>query len=93
MLYTWVEWLKEQKHLWAPATDPEHDTADHLAADAALAAELQEVAKALCLTQQACMHVTPASLYAACCMLAQKLTCAYVISLWCKCPMVASLLA
>ncbi|KAL3135682.1 hypothetical protein ABBQ38_006154 [Trebouxia sp. C0009 RCD-2024] len=42
VLYTWVEWLKDQQQLWAPASGPEQPSPDRLDSDAKLAEALQQ---------------------------------------------------
>lgn len=42
-LYTWVEWLKEQQHLWAPAPEPKQITCEREDSDAELAHAVQQV--------------------------------------------------
>lgn len=41
-LYTWVEWLKEQQHLWAPAPEPKQITCEREDSDAELAHAVQQ---------------------------------------------------
>lgn len=43
VLYIWIEWLKEQQHLWAPASEPEHDPQHPPDSDAELANAIQQV--------------------------------------------------
>ena len=43
VLYTWVEWLKEQQHLWAPASEPEQVPPERPDSDAELADAVQQV--------------------------------------------------
>ena len=43
VLYTWIEWLKEQQHLWAPASEPVHDPHHPPDSDAELANAVQQV--------------------------------------------------
>lgn len=43
VLYSWIEWLKEQQHLWAPASEPEHEPHHPPDSDAELANAVQQV--------------------------------------------------
>ena len=42
-LYTWVQWLKEQQHLWAPTSEPKQISSERVDADAELAHAMQQV--------------------------------------------------
>lgn len=51
ILFTWVEWLKEQEHLWVPAAEPIPVAAPPADSDAELAAAMQQVGSATALIQ------------------------------------------
>lgn len=56
VLYTWVEWLKDQQHLWAPTAGPEQPAPDRLGSDAELAEALQQVGLRQKLFINSCME-------------------------------------
>lgn len=52
VLYTWVEWLKEQQHLWVPTSEPEQVHPERPDSDAELADAVQQVGSCSKLPQQ-----------------------------------------
>ena len=45
-MFTWVEWLKQQENLWAPAAEADPVAPPPVDSDAELAAALQQVSTA-----------------------------------------------
>ena len=52
VLYTWIEWLKEQQHLWAPTSEADQVPFDQPDSGAELADAVQQVGSCSSLHQQ-----------------------------------------